>query len=145
MNMSLADLMGEIDAAVYVIDCLPNMTAAMVIERTQSFVKRLRDRRPNVPIVLVESIEPRNTWFLPRIANDVTTKNRALRMEYLRLQAQGAKHVSYVHGDRLLGPDSESCVDGIHPTDLGFVYYANALEPFVRRALRVAPRETCCR
>ncbi len=54
MEPELADLLAETDAAVYVLDALPNMTAVMVRERAGAFVGRLAERRPGVPIVLVE-------------------------------------------------------------------------------------------
>ena len=37
-----AELMAEIDAAYYVIDCLPNLNSEQVLERTAPFVKILK-------------------------------------------------------------------------------------------------------
>ena len=42
----------------------------------------------------------------------------------------------YVPGDGLLGDDGEAAVDASHPTDLGFVRQADALEPVLRKALQ---------
>ena len=50
----MGELMGELDAAVYVIDCLPNMPADQVAERTEPLVRQLRKARPDAAIVLVE-------------------------------------------------------------------------------------------
>ncbi len=55
MEPELARLLGELDAAVFVLECLPNMTTDMVRERVQPFVKILREARPATPILLVES------------------------------------------------------------------------------------------
>jgi hypothetical protein len=44
-----------------------------------------------------------------------------------------------VPGDALLGRDGDDTVDGTHPTDLGFLRMADALEPAVRRAVESRP------
>ena len=54
MEAEVAKFIGEIDASVYVIDCLPNMGADEVKDRTESLVKILREAHPDTPIVLVE-------------------------------------------------------------------------------------------
>ena len=53
-SLKSADLVAEVDACLYLIDCLPNMDADLVAERGEAFVKILRDRRPNDPILMVE-------------------------------------------------------------------------------------------
>ncbi|MEX2173867.1 MAG: SGNH/GDSL hydrolase family protein, partial [Pirellulaceae bacterium] len=46
MEPAVNELLAEIDAAMYVIDCLPNMNAAEVAERTEPVVALLRKARP---------------------------------------------------------------------------------------------------
>jgi len=43
--------------------------------------------------------------------------------------------LSYIEGGDLLGDDGEATVDGSHPTDLGMVRMADAVEPFLRNIL----------
>lgn len=54
MEMPVGQLMTELDAAMYVIDCLPNMKAKEVAAQTEPLVKMFRKARTEVPIVLVE-------------------------------------------------------------------------------------------
>ncbi|SVD96501.1 uncharacterized protein METZ01_LOCUS449355, partial [marine metagenome] len=65
MHKEVGDLMIEVDAAAYIIDCLPNMNAAMVTERCVPLVKQLRKARPDTPIVLVEDRRFPNSWLVP--------------------------------------------------------------------------------
>src|SRR5271166_5032346 len=65
MDAEMAKLLGEIDAAVYVIDCLPNMIAEQIEERTEPLVQTLRKARPTTPIVLVEDRSYANAVLLP--------------------------------------------------------------------------------
>ena len=45
----VAELMAELDPACYVIDCLPNIGAKEVEERTATLVKILRAAHPKTP------------------------------------------------------------------------------------------------
>lgn len=140
MDPELAALMGELDAAAFVIDCLPNMDEPMVVERTEPFVESLRLARPDTPIVLVECIEQQNAWFLPKIAQSIDARNRALRNAYWNLRSRGIRRLYYVSGKNLLSAFPDTAVDGIHPNDLGHTSYAGTIEPVLRRALRAAGR-----
>ena len=54
MDPEVVDLLAELDAAVYCIDCLPNMQGPEIAERTEPLVRTLRKARPEAPIVLIE-------------------------------------------------------------------------------------------
>jgi len=135
MDPEFGELIAEVDAAAYVLDCLPNMRAEMVTERVEPFVKALRKARPETPIVLVENIVYQAGYFLPATREAYEVKNRALRAAYERLLADGVPGLHYVPGASLLGNDGEGAVDGTHATDLGFQRFADALEPVLRSLL----------
>ncbi len=135
MDAAVGDLLVKIDAAVFVIDCLPNMNAAQVRERTVPLVKQLRAVHPAVPIVLVEDRRNTNAWILPARNQHHTDNHAALREAHAALQKEGIKGLFYVAGDGLLGDDAEAATDGSHPSDLGFVRQADVFEPVLRAAL----------
>ena len=136
LDPELGDLMAELDAAVYVLDCLPNLDAKGVTERTEPFVAKLRKARPDTPILLVENIAYQAGAFLPERREAYRSKNRALKAAYDRLVANGVKGLHYAPGETLLGTDGDATVDGTHCTDLGFQRYADGLEPVLRRILK---------
>lgn len=139
MEMEVGRFLAELDPAVYVLDCLPNMEPGQVAERTVPFVRMLRQKRPDTPIVLVENISYSNAAYVPVRHKSYTSKNAALRKAYQQLVTEGFKRIFYLHGDQLLGQDGEATVDGTHPTDLGFLRMADAMEPILREALKMAP------
>ena len=52
------------------------------------------------------------------------------------IEAIGHTAVRHVDGEKLLSRHAqECCVDGVHPTDLGFMEMADNLEPVMRRLL----------
>jgi lysophospholipase L1-like esterase len=137
MHAAVGDLMAEVDAAVYIIDCLPNMNAAAVNAHCVPLVKQLRKARPHTPIVLVEDRRFPNSWLVPRAAKIHDANHAALRKAYEQLKAAGVKHLHYLGGDALLGEDGEGTTDGSHPNDLGFIRQANAFEPVLCKALKL--------
>lgn len=132
MEIEMAELIGELDCAVYVIDCAPNMSPELIAERVVPFVKRLREIRPDTPILLVENIQYQAGWFIPGKRDAYVSKNVEWKKAFDTLQAGGIKNLHYFPCDTLLGDDREATVDGTHPTDLGFYRMAKALEPVVR-------------
>lgn len=133
MEAEMGTLIAELDASVFVLDCLPNMNPQMVTERVAPLVKTLREAHPDTPIVLVENIIYQNSWFYGKGAHEA--KNVALQEVYAGLKQEGVTGLSYVPCDNLLGDDGLATVDGTHPTDLGFLRQAIALEPAIRKAL----------
>jgi lysophospholipase L1-like esterase len=141
MDSAVGDLLVEIDAAVFVIDCLPNMNAEQVRERCVPLVKRLRAAHPNTAIVLVEDRRQAGAWVQPALDRSHTDNHAALRECRTALQTAGITGLFYLEGDALLGDDAEATTDGSHPSDLGMVRQADRFEPVLRKALRWrAPR-----
>ena len=135
MDAAVGDLLIKIDAAVYVIDCLPNMGAAAVREKCIPLINQLRAARPTTPIVLVEDRRYTNSWIQPKRDQDHSDNHAALREAYEKLKAAGITGLFYIGGDDLLGNDGEGATDGSHPNDLGFMRQADVMEPILRAAL----------
>jgi hypothetical protein len=125
MEPALAELLGELEPAVYVLECLPNMRAPMVRERVQPFVRMLRAARPQTPILLVEN--PHNAATNP--------SNQALREAFDELTGLGVTQLHYLPGGPQLGGEENGTVDGVHPTDLGFYRMAVAYRPVLEGIL----------
>jgi len=135
MDLELAELMAEIDACLYFLDCAPNMNGALISHRTVPFVKILREARRDTPIVLVEDRTYCHAAVVPRVRRCNESRRCALRNAYRRLDSMGVANLHYVAGEQLIGDDGEATVDGSHPTDVGYLRMADVLEPALRRIL----------
>ncbi len=135
MDIEVGEFLKEISAAAYVIDCLPNMTAAEVAAKTVPLVQLLRSNHPDTPILLIEDRSYSNSWIIPAQKQRNDTSRRALREQFDKLQQTGVEKLFYVDGESLLGEDRDDTTDGSHPSDLGFYRHANAMEPILRQAL----------
>jgi len=135
MDASVGELLAKIDAAAFVIDCLPNMGPDDVRQKCAPLVKMLRAARPETPIVLVEDRRNTNSWITPKRQQFHNENHAALRESFEALKKDGGSKLYYIPGDGMLGDDAEGATDGSHPNDLGFMRQAAAFEPVLREAL----------
>jgi lysophospholipase L1-like esterase len=127
MDIELAELLCEIDPAMYVLDCLWNMSSDLVMERVEPFIKRLRTIRPSTPIILVEDSSIRNV---------PTPKGDILRRIYAKLKAEGDENLYLLPNTGMLGEDWEGTVDGVHPNDLGMARQAAVFTKYLELILQ---------
>ena len=135
MEPEVCEHVGAIDAAAFVIDCLPNMSAAQVQARTAPLVRQLRRARPDAHILLVEDRPFTNAWIFPARQRAHDERRAALRAAYDELRRDDDR-LHYLEGDRLLGADGEAATDGSHPNDLGMKRQARTVAAALQKALR---------
>jgi hypothetical protein len=135
MDAAVGNYLVQLDAACFVIDCLPNMNAALVTERCIPLVRQLRAAKPETPIVLVEDRRFTNDWITPEKHRFHTENHAALKAAYKVLVDQGVQNLHYIPGDFLYGSDTEGATDASHASDLGFMRQAEIFEPVLRKAL----------
>ena len=102
----------------------------------EQFVGILREAHPTVPILVVSKIR-----YAAEATNPAVTAARVASRDWQRqtvdrLRAAGDALIFFHDGGTLLGDDFDECtVDGVHPTDLGFLRMADGLEPVIREVL----------
>lgn len=127
MEKEMAELLSELDPAIYVLDCLWNMTPQEVSERVEPYITRLRETRPTTPIILAEDSSFRN---LPSKKGDI------LRKIFAKLTKKGDKNLYLLPNKLMLGEDSDGTVDGLHPNDLGMTRQAAVFMTFIEPILK---------
>jgi hypothetical protein len=149
-DIGVAKYLATLDAAVIVLDCLPNMVPATVAAKTVPLVKYLRaNGHASTPIVLAE-IPPKceSNWFqttrahgAPSLAKSAAM-NDALRQSYENLTASGDTNLHYVYGSQILaGQEGEGAfvnptVGGTHPADLGQYDMADFYSQFLPTVIK---------
>ncbi|MCL3781990.1 hypothetical protein EMN47_16510 [Prolixibacteraceae bacterium JC049] len=136
LEPELISLLTEIEAKLYILDCLPNLkpdkddTYNLVL----SAVRQIRKKRPNVPIILTEHIGYAN-WDNNRSSKEKYEKlNKALQLAFGKLKENGVNEL-YLLSKRELNLGIDSYVDYIHPNDYGMIQYANAYEKLIKEIL----------
>ena len=136
MEPEVIDLVSEIDAAVFVIDCLPNMVAKGVRERFVPAIHALRKAHPKTPIIVVESLLYEDGFLIASRKARCEGSNAALRTGYAKLLHEGVRGLSYVKGTDLFGGELQVTGDGTHPTDFGYRCMAKVFTPLLERYIK---------
>lgn len=136
LEPEMARLIAEIDAAVFVLDCLPNLSPDEVAKLADPAVRIVREARPDTPILLVEDRDYSDAFLVESKRNRNRDSQAALLRAYERLNADGCKQLHYLKAETLFGNDGEDTVDSSHPTDLGFSRMADAFEAALKPLLK---------
>jgi len=136
MEESVGRMVADVrDVDLFVLDCAANPSPQQIAERTEPFVKMIREQHPGVPILMIESVIREGGNFDQAIQKRVSEQNRNFRNAYTRLVENGMQELYLIRGDDLLGHDHEGTVDGTHPNDLGFDRMLKVIEPRIREIL----------
>ena len=135
MEFEMSEHLARIDASCYVLDCLWNMGAQTsggrpgrnVEENYEPFIRNLRAKRPNVPIVMVEQCDV--------YCGGPNPKDKYIKALYGKLVAEGWKNLVYLPKEGMYPDDLEGTVDGCHPNDWGMKHLARAFGDAVSKAL----------
>lgn len=126
----MATLIASLDLGVLMIDTT-NTSVEQKRERYEPFFLRIRERHPDLPIVLGCRADWRTdpAHHRARCAIVLRTYRNALR--------RGDRRVFFADGRPAYGKHYRYCtVDGCHPNDLGFMRIAEAYYPAIQRAVR---------
>lgn len=135
LEPELFSLLAEIDAALYVIDCLPNLHAGKdpVRDLTVAGVKMLKEARPDCPILLVE-----HSGYMNEVSSIARSEYRAtnseMRRAYNDLMKEGMAGLYYMTTEEI-GLGMDGMVEGVHPNDLGMRRQADGMEKKIREIL----------
>lgn len=136
LDYEIAEIMAKRkDAAMFVLDFIPNVTEVQVKERTKHFVSIIRKENPKTPILFIESVIFTHSVFDTATAKILADKNSALRAEFDALKNAGDTNIYYLESDDLLEHDGEATVDRVHLTDLGFMRFAEVLQKKISAVL----------
>ena len=127
METPIVELISEIDARFYVIECLQNMDSEQVSERVRPLVDIIRTKHPHTPIVLVENMMYTTAFLDHTEETRLIQENAALKNEYDKIIKSGTPNIFYIKDNKDFLLDNEGTVDGVHLTDLGFLRYADYL------------------
>ncbi len=133
-------LIAEIDGKIYILDCLPNLipnknlSLDEVYQRIIISVKDLKQKRPDVPVLLTE-----HAGYADQATNSnrdamVLELNKVINKAFVSLKSEGVDNIYLLSKDEI-GLGIDSFVDGTHPSDLGMLQYALAYEKCIRKII----------
>lgn len=104
----------------------------------ENFINIIRSKNKTLPILVTSKIRYAN-----EIYNEASLKRQKSVAAFQKnlvekKKSSGDNNIYYLNGGELLGANADECtVDGVHPTDLGFMRMANGIEPVIRGILNI--------
>lgn len=133
----IIDMIADIDAAVYILDGMPNsfsIPSPALQDTLSKAIRHLRNKRPDIPIILADhSGYPQNKVY-KTYKEDQEHALKALEEVYQKLSHEGVKGLYRLRYDQI-AMTSEMMIEGLHMSDYGMTRYADAYEPLLREIL----------
>ena len=119
--------MSNIDASLYIIECMYNVNKDMVTSNIIPLIKTIRKNpvAKKTPIVFIEQCIIDLGSIHNEFINSVIEKNDELNKQVDKAINKGEKDLFMIKQIGGIDEDSEATVDGIHFNDLGFQRYAD--------------------
>lgn len=136
MQPEVVNMIEDIKADVYLLDCIPNSSAKMINQRAGKLIKQIRKKNPKAPIIMMETVIRESSYFDQKLGEKVKSQNEAIKAVVDNLQAKGMKNLHYISAENLLGDDHEGTVDGTHPNDIGFSRMISVIQPKIQELLK---------
>ncbi len=128
----LADIQ-QVDAFVF--DAFSNPSAKLIRERLIPFIETIRASHPHTPLIFVQTIYRESRNF-----NQAKAKSEALKqaaaVEMMEIVMDRFDDIYFIDSKGFTGDDHLTSADGIHPSDLGYMRWANALQPKLLKILK---------
>ena len=137
LESELIEALVEIDAKLYILDCLPNLWNDKTYDdqeltsRIINSITTLKKQKPDTPILLVDHAGYTDGRMQPSRQNAFVRVNRIQQEAYSNLLQIGIAGIHYLSYEEI-GLSMEGMVDGTHPNDLGMMQYAKAYEKKIR-------------
>jgi lysophospholipase L1-like esterase len=133
------DLMAKVDAQMYILDCMPNLTKGYSEEEIKNRVvygvNKLREKDKDVPILFTEHAIGYAPFFMDTARlNEYHHSSLMIEKIFNELQKTGIRNI-YLLTDKEIDFDINSTTEGLHPNDIGMMKYAVAYEQKIRHIL----------
>ena len=140
----MAEYIANMDMSVFVMDYDSNAPTAEHLKSTHySFYKIVRDKNPDLPIILISHPSALHSVFY-RTLDDYEKwgtfeeRKEIIKKTYELAISDGDKNIYFIDGEEIYkGEEWDSVtVDGTHPNDFGFLRFAQYLEKYLKPLLK---------
>ena len=108
-----------------------------ILQTLPEFIRIYRSKYPEVPILVVSKIATSDE-VLKKNAKEIRLERKQFQIDLIEeLRHAGDEHIYFCDGEEIAGTDFESTVDGVHPTDLGFMRMAEKLTPIIAELVKL--------
>jgi lysophospholipase L1-like esterase len=136
LEQPLADLITELNASIFILDCFPNMSSGFseeeITNRLFATIKTIRAKHPHTPIIVAEHGDAAINSLNTELDGRFKKVNEIAVRAFKKLKSASFKGIYFLSAKEI-GLDNDCTVDGQHPNDLGMERYASAYERIIRK------------
>ena len=118
MEPEVTKFVSDLDPAVFVLDCSPNMTAKDINERAGACVMTLLTAHPKTPILVVEDRNYADNSLNASRRQRNETNHAPMQAVYAKLKRDKVPDSHYLKADHLRGADAEATIDGVRDIEV---------------------------
>lgn len=134
LQQHFIDIVCDNEADAFVFDAFSNSTADIINERLYDFVKQIRAKHKDTPLIFLQT-EKRISALFDLGAKKRNDDQMAAAEKLMKVVCKDFKNVYFINPAFDLGTDNEGTVDGAHLSDLGIERALKGLEPKLRKIL----------
>jgi hypothetical protein len=137
---ALANLINQIAGKRLIILDYEANAGESIRETLGPFVDILRAQDKDIPILIISKIRYAGELHDPAQLKSAEARAQ-FQADFVKARrSAGDSNVHFLDGGSLLGEHADECtVDGVHPTDMGFMKMADGIEPAINTILRSGP------
>ena len=129
-----ADALRDADVEAYIFDSFSNPDAQMIEERLFPYIERIREKKPDTPIIFISSIwRERNNFDQGSYKSEMAKMHMADSL--MKIACKKYNDVYFVKSDAST-PGHNHQVDGVHPDDYSYEVWAKSIRKPIVRILR---------
>lgn len=121
-----AELLAAIDADAFVFDAFSNPGETVIRERLAPFLEIISKKHKKTPLIFVQTIHRGNARFNLKNKEWEFQKQKAAK-ELMESMAKKYPNVYFVENPLPEAVGGDVSADGVHPSDLGYYYWAKNL------------------
>lgn len=136
MEPEMFDMLSEIDARVFIIDCIPNShghSDSTFVARFTYGIRKIRSAS-DAPIIIMDSNAPCTAQLQTESYRQSHHLDELQAKTIKELSRSGIKKLYHISNERL-GTHESDLVEAYHPTDSGMEKYAKAYMKVLKRLL----------
>lgn len=141
LEQPLLDEMSKEDAAVFILDCIPNLaltkdrSAEQLTYLIENAVTTLRKNHPHTPIILTEHSSSNTPGFMNEATMlEYVSSSKVAESTFNKIKNKGDKNIYWLSAKEI-GFNINSTVDYAHPNDYGMMQLAEAYKKLLSKIL----------
>lgn len=134
------DIADDIMPDMFIVDPFSNPSSEEINKRLERFVKRLCKSHPNVPLLVLQTLNRESCIFDIGKRKYEMQKQKAAETGMSNIIV-GDEKIFFMNPGMFIGNDHEGTVDGTHPTDLGFTRILERLVPEITKILNLVKKQ----